>query len=302
MRGRQPHQQKQVNVSNGVQRESPSQDVSRDTSHSSTSATLILKDVIKCTLPTKARLSVVNQCLECLRELVSCFLGKGNYVVLQGSYAQGLALDGSDLDIAVVTAGQGAAEVEKRVAVRQLELMASRLHGASSKQIRVMYKVFSARVPILRLMYCAEGGKVMVDMSIGGTTRGVCDRYVHKLLSQDTSGIAPALCRAVKIWAKGKHITDTKRGGLSNFALVLLSTFFLQQPLPECPPLLPSYEHIVTKNIEWKEEIWKGPCPLQLGTLVCVKGNQIVRLLAPFYEWASKGMPCPNRTKSNIGL
>jgi len=137
-----------------------------------------------------------------------------------------------------------------------------------------------------------------VDVSVGGTTRGVCDRYVHKLLSQDTSGIAPALCRAVKVWAKGKHITDTKRGGLSNFAIVLLSTFFLQQPLHESPPLLPLYEHIVTMNTEWNEEIWKGPCPLQLGRLVRVKGDRIVGLLSPFFEWASKGMPYANGTKS----
>lgn len=53
------------------------------------------------------QLDAVQTCLEHVQILARQLLGDTSAVVVQGSYAQGLALRGSDLDIAVILAENG---------------------------------------------------------------------------------------------------------------------------------------------------------------------------------------------------
>ncbi|CAE8657456.1 unnamed protein product, partial [Polarella glacialis] len=92
-------------------------------------------------------------------------------------------------------------------------------------QIRIALRIFTAKVPVLRL-HCGGGGssggpssKTVVDVTVGSSLlRGACDRCVYSVLQCDESGSAAALCRLVKLWAKRRKLTETLRGGLSSFS------------------------------------------------------------------------------------
>jgi len=182
-------------------------------------------------IPDDVRLASVENCLDHIRLLVRQQLGEEATVVVQGSYSQGLALHGSDLDVAVVVGAQKSpararkrsadvdgdgGTVTRRFALIYLQRLASALVDAGSPEMRIALKIFSAKVPVLRLHFRVgkrsdstghTGGgdtaPITIDVSIGGSLeRGGCDRCVHAILEHDTSRVGAALCRLVKLWAK----------------------------------------------------------------------------------------------------
>lgn len=283
---------------------------------------------LESVLPGAERLDTVQVCLEHVRLLVRQLCGDTAAVVVQGSYAQGLALRGSDLDVAVIPEGKeqgkrpqqrsrAAGEqqavvpvpeedvVDKRRAIGLLRRLANAIadlgHGAD---LRVALRIFTAQVPVLRLHGSggagegASGGRtprVVIDVSVGRSlARGACDRCVHALLRTDTSGIAAALCRLVKVWAKRKKLTDTLRGGLSSFAFVLLVIFFLQSfPAEASLPQflrLPPHEAITrTASLGGTE----GNCSQQHGGLAAANASEVwlAKTLSAFFAWAVEKLP-----------
>jgi len=298
-------------------------------------------------LPGGERLAAVDICLEHVRLLVRQLCGDTAAVVVQGSYAQGLALRGSDLDVAVIldarpdqrqsqrgrrgghmprgrsrslsnepddsevcgvgtggcdgdeAGGDGKADVvEKKRAVALLRRLADAIAGLGSNDLRVALRIFSASVPVLRLH--GSGGdadsnaaKIVIDVSVGGSlTRGACDRCVHALLRQDPSGVAPALCRLVKIWAKRRQLTHTLRGGFSSFSFVLLAIFFLQN-MPRslaAPPSvkLPPHEALSRKVTLGGTE---GSCSRQHDAPADRSEARLASLLRDFFSWAVEKLP-----------
>eukprot|EP00928_Gymnodinium_smaydae_P038019 TRINITY_DN26314_c0_g1_i1.p1 TRINITY_DN26314_c0_g1~~TRINITY_DN26314_c0_g1_i1.p1 ORF type:complete len:626 (-),score=135.36 TRINITY_DN26314_c0_g1_i1:88-1920(-) len=315
-----------------------------------------LRDLIRTSAPSEAQVAIVEACLGHVHLLAQHVLGEGTAVVVQGSYAQGLAVRSSDLDVALIQASQddqnpsgrhrgaptlpakrrrGANSqdttpapdaVDRRRAVAHLRAMADAIVQLQSPEVKVALRIFSARVPVLRL-HCqslASSGssgsseRIVVDVSVGESLRrGACDRCVHTLLAREPSGIAAALCRLVKLWAKRRRLTDTLKGGLSSFAFVLLTVFFLQRPgaSPKADgsshrpsaAWLPPHERVCGREpSEASPEL--SAAPELLGTAAHAGGasgrrgmrftpkslpceSSLVRLLSGFFAWAAEELP-----------
>ncbi|CAK0838804.1 unnamed protein product [Prorocentrum cordatum] len=271
-------------------------------------------------LPEPERLAAVETCLGQIQLLVLRLFGEEASLVVQGSYAQGLALRSSDLDVAIVE-GAGPAQAGRRVgrgrddpgeaermakkrALSVLQRLAGTLSELGSPEVRVANRIFSARVPVLRL-HCRAGAqdrkpghgaaRLVVDVSVGGSlARGACDRCIHALLRQDKVGVAPALCRAIKLWAKRRRLTDTLRGGLSSFGFVLLGVFFLQRPplgqsgrRPAAAPRLPPHDAIADRA---DAAACEG-CPDQFGGHAAGTWPELAMHLSGFFDWAQEMLP-----------
>lgn len=272
------------------------------------------------------QLDAVQTCLEHVQILARQLLGDTSAVVVQGSYAQGLALRGSDLDIAVILAenglqngkktatkaGKGSRSkrtdeigedvVNRRQALHCLQRLAEALSDAKLDEIRIALRIFSAKVPVLRLHCGAKGERnVVVDVSVGGSLlRGACDRAVYSVLQEDpSSGTAAALCRLVKLWAKRRKLTNTLKGGLSSFALVLLTIFFLQQRSGKHQCSLPSQLSVTGPRA--KPANPENCCPQPLGLEVRTSEKELVQLFAEFFEWATEELPKLQNCAISIG-
>mmetsp|Transcript_60864 Transcript_60864/g.135951 ORF Transcript_60864/g.135951 Transcript_60864/m.135951 type:complete len:491 (-) Transcript_60864:31-1503(-) len=265
-----------------------------------------LRELLLSVLPDAAQLEAVQSCLGHVQILARQLLGESAAIVVQGSYAQGLALRGSDLDVAVIIglteesrsrrAGGAAADaVDRRQALVCLRQLALALQEAKLPEIRIALRIFSAKVPVLRLHCGAKGERsLVVDVSVGGSLlRGACDRSVYDVLKQDKVGISIALCRLVKLWAKRRKLTNTLKGGLSSFAFVLLTIFFLQQggesnaagQAHSLPP-----QSMVTGTKPKPANPHKC-CPPPLGLTPQASEDELTRLLGAFFRWASEDLP-----------
>lgn len=251
--------------------------------------------------PGPRRVEAVDTCLGHVHLLVSQILGECS-IVVQGSYAQGLALCSSDVDLAIVTGNSRCARgqrrecddddaVDRRLMMATLRSLADALDELHSEEIRVALRVFSARMPVLRLRFVTGSEDVLgVDVSVAGSAaRGACDRYVHRLLGRDASGSAAAFCRLIKHWAKRKQLTNTLRGGLSSFCFVLLAVFFLQTLPPGRADLikhrLPTHRDLSVRSLRTT----RSGCPAQLVAPVAVETLPV--LLEAFFQWASQELP-----------
>ena len=133
----------------------------------------------------------------------------------------------------------------------------------------------------------------------GSLLRGACDRAVYSVLQEDqSSGTAAALCRLVKLWAKRRKLTNTLKGGLSSFALVLLTIFFLQQRSgKQCS--LPSQLSVTGPRA--KPANPENCCPQPLGLEVVASEKELVHLFAEFFEWATEELPKLQNCAISIG-
>jgi len=274
-----------------------------------------LRDMLLSAIPDANQLEDVKDCLGHVQILARQLLGETAAVVVQGSYAQGLALRTSDLDVAVIIgedelklskeskkvrkrAGSDSQEaspdgVQRAKAAACLRELAAALATADLPEIRIAMRIFTARVPVLRL-HCGDPtrGKTVVDVSVGSSLlRGACDRCVYAVLEQDPSGCSAALCRLIKIWAKRRRLTDTLRGGLSSFALVLMTIFFLQssRPSPSKGPMLLPHRAITGSRPEPADREEGCPEPLEMTSLC--SHRELGLLLLGFFTWADEELP-----------
>ena len=251
-----------------------------------------LRDLLLAALPDGVQLQAVQTCLEHVQILARQLLGEDSAVVVQGSYAQGLALRGSDLDIAVIRSRKRQKEeadaVDRKEALQCLQRLAQALSDAKLEEIRIALRIFSAKVPVLRLHCGAKGERnVVVDVSVGGSLlRGACDRAIYHVLQRDR--MAPALCRLVKLWAKRRKLTNTLKGGLSSFSFVLLTVFFLQQRAHHGHRSLPSQASVTGSKA--KPANPENCCPPPLGLQVPSE-EDLVQLLMGFFTWAAEELP-----------
>ena len=282
-----------------------------------------LRDLLTSSLPDPAQLEAVETCLEHVQILARQLLGETAAVVVQGSYAQGLALRGSDLDIAVIVRDEEGGSsrsskskgskrsrgqqmepdvVHRQQAVQCLQRLAHALSDAKLDEIRIALRIFSAKVPVLRLHCGAKGGRnVVVDVSVGGSLlRGACDRAVYAVLQQDpSSGTAAALCRLVKLWAKRRKLTNTLKGGLSSFAFVLLTIFFLQRRSVKAAKGCSLPSQLSVTGQQAKPANPGNCCPEPLGLQVRVSEEELILMLVEFFKWATEELPkFQNRTIS----
>jgi len=298
-----------------------------------------LESLLKSVMPEPARFEAVMTGVGHIQLLAQQLMGVNAACVVQGSYAQGLGLRASDLDIAIIAdpstpiqkASEATEAAEKQKALRCLKMLAHEIASLGSAEIRIALRIFSARVPVLRLHFALGVGcsthvaqkendvasaRLVVDVTVGANLgRGACDRCVHSLLESDRSGLAAALCRLVKLWAKRRQLTNTLRGGLSSFGFVLLVITFLQHL--EDPRLRPSHRNKGKARLPpWPSSVKLpsyGALAAKRPKVHCIKGDRktgadfscprilpapevgaelvLTLLLAEFFKWAFNQLP-----------
>jgi hypothetical protein len=146
---------------------------------------------------------------------------------------QGLQIEGSDLDLVLLDGTDRWRVMNRKRNADELEVAVRRLCRAQWEgfpiRISVIRKIYKARVPLatLRVTLPASNHQIQVDMCFGDSSRGLCDEFVYKLVSQTQE--LEDFCLAIKIWATKRQLTETKSGGASCFAFVLLAIFFYRQ-------------------------------------------------------------------------
>lgn len=271
-----------------------------------------LSQYLNTLYPAAERLETVDVCLEHVRILVRQLRGNDDAIIVQGSYAQGLAVGASDLDVAIVPAGmqmrggtKGCRSEGpginpqssdpgrcKKDAVALLRRLAVAIDTLESSDLKVVQRIFSAKVPVLRLHGSSEmtngqrSGRVIIDVSVGGSLlRGAGDRCLHRLLHTDRTGVSAGLCRLLKVWAKRRGISNTLRGGLSSFALVLLAAFHRQHVTLA---RLPCYE---TLSRTAPNAGLDGSCAKQHEAPQNGQEEALAEALHSFFSWVIANLP-----------
>ena len=171
--------------------------------------------------------------VEMVSQILKHTLGASWTVIPQGSFVQGLQLRGSDLDLVLLDGTDRWRYMNRTRTADELELAVRRLTRAQFEgfpiKINVMKKIYRARVPLarLRVFLPSRRQEVEVDLCFGDASRGLCDQFVHRIVSRVSQ--LEHFCVAMKIWANQRGLTETHTGGISCFAVVLLAIFFYRQ-------------------------------------------------------------------------
>ena len=130
-----------------------------------------------------------------------------------GSFAQGTALAGSDLDLSILFSSdtEDMVQIARDEQVRILRKIACGIGGCHSEHgFSVEEQVFTATVPIVRLAYGKGEKRLPVDLCIGNSSSGKRDAVVRDLLERNPRVKAPL--SVIKQWAKARHITKAFEG------------------------------------------------------------------------------------------
>jgi len=157
-------------------------------------------------------------------------------LVCFGSRIQNTHLEGSDVDVAVVLAGQEAADSgEQRGALRKVEKVLRQWQTARSCRfsLKESRTFASIKVPILVLQYWATNGYcVELDVTAGredtgaNVPKGMTDSMIGEMLRDP---FAADLARLVKIFAKLHRKNQAQSGHFNALSWVCLSIFVLQR-------------------------------------------------------------------------
>lgn len=158
-----------------------------------------------------------------------------------GSFATGLYLPTSDIDVVILNSGRGT--VQSRLRALEAELKAARI----GRKIEVIGK---AKVPIMKFLERESG--IAFDVSLD-TRRELDSVDMIKEAVREAPWIA-LLYRVLKIFLQQKHLNEVYHtGGLNSYTVFVMLRFFLQIH-PHSTQLCLSDEHL-------------GPSDQQLGHL-----------------------------------
>lgn len=184
--------------------------------------------------PTRAEHAARVGAIERVRELVAGLPSFASAEVHPfGSFATGIYLPSSDIDLVVLDSGH----VQKAEQVEGLRLLESALRSASWRAEHIEV-IGSAKVPIVKYLDCVSG--LAVDICL--ETR---DGLRSSALARKAAERFPAfrhLVLLLKRWLISRGLNDTFTGGVGSFLLMLLVIASLQQP-PLQPPTLPGTQH-----------------------------------------------------------
>eukprot|EP01064_Diplonema_japonicum_P032994 TRINITY_DN6395_c0_g1_i1.p1 TRINITY_DN6395_c0_g1~~TRINITY_DN6395_c0_g1_i1.p1 ORF type:complete len:654 (+),score=138.21 TRINITY_DN6395_c0_g1_i1:54-2015(+) len=161
---------------------------------------------------------------EALGEVVGDIL-KDYEMVVCGSFAQGTAVAGSDLDVSLLLKGNTAG-VDRTHGVRILEKLMEKLKKTLPKDsngLQVSEAVLTASVPILRLLYTPVIGvhsSLPIDVSIGNGNSGQRDSIVKDILLCNPSVLLPL--SIIKHWTKRRHVVKAYEGFPNSISWSLL--------------------------------------------------------------------------------
>jgi DNA polymerase sigma len=145
-----------------------------------------------------------------------------------GSSVSGLHSSGADLDLSLVLPGE--VEIPDAAQRAMVSELAEKLE-ASGQYTSVVARP-KARVPIVALHDAASGLKS--DICMCNRLALLNSRLLRCYMELDPR--APALCFAVKHWAKQRGVNEPYRGSPSSYAWALMAIHFLQT---RQPPVLP---------------------------------------------------------------
>eukprot|EP00928_Gymnodinium_smaydae_P097822 TRINITY_DN894_c1_g1_i1.p1 TRINITY_DN894_c1_g1~~TRINITY_DN894_c1_g1_i1.p1 ORF type:complete len:478 (+),score=54.63 TRINITY_DN894_c1_g1_i1:64-1434(+) len=137
-----------------------------------------------------------------------------------GSFANGMCMEGSDLD-ATCYSSKKDEEVNSRTTMELLLRLKELLE--SHPDFLIVDFVASARVPILKLRYDAS---LDVDLSCNNTEPFPNTQLLRAYTN--LSPIARDLLLLIKCWAKGAGVVGAKDGHLSSYSFALMTIYFLQ--------------------------------------------------------------------------
>ncbi len=198
------------------------------------------KKLIKCTpslevyRPSPSWIQACYDIVEIISEILRQTVGIKWRVIPQGSFVQKLQLLGSDLDLVLLDGTDSWRNLNRKRTADELEKVVRRLTRVqwedthSPLRISVVQKIYSARVPLVKLRVTVRktGEQVMVDMCFGDPSRGLCDEFVSRAIQKsDSSTWCQNFLLSLKIWATKRGICETMNGGISCFAVVLLALY-----------------------------------------------------------------------------
>ena len=173
--------------------------------------------------PTRAEADARAELVSRVKRVVRSSLGDGAEIVVFGSFASGLYLPESDVDLMCTGAGLKHASKPRRV--QALQKLGRALRSVSWP-VRELEVVDRARVPIVKFVDGATG--VAVDIGIE-----TADGSAAHQLSFSASREWPAygvLVLALKRYLNMRGLHDTFTGGVGSFLLQLLVICSLQHP------------------------------------------------------------------------
>ncbi|KAF4667014.1 hypothetical protein FOL47_003804 [Perkinsus chesapeaki] len=186
----------------------------------------------------------IETCFQFLDVCTEALESEGLMVKAQGSFAQGLALDGSDLDAVIYRKGEQAPRGKALVNAlmnasrRIIHYINSGKGGAANMHIKTIERIPWARIPLVKLRFSwdwpsgrGDSWVVEVDLSYGDETRGSYDNRIGEMVAS-----LPELrvfLQELKIWAvsRPENILDSQHQALSTFALILLGLCYYNNSL-----------------------------------------------------------------------
>lgn len=183
--------------------------------------------------PSRTWIETCGTAVEIISQILAHTMGSKWTVIPQGSFVQGLQVAGSDLDVVLLDGTDRWKTMNRNRNADELESAVRKLTRAQwdgyPVRINVIRKIYRARVPLARLRVTIPSSQqqVEVDMCFGDPSRGMCDQFVYRIVSRINQ--LETFCLAMKIWANKRGLTETHTGGLSCFAVILVSIFFYRQ-------------------------------------------------------------------------
>jgi hypothetical protein len=219
-----------------------------------------LKDTIESSLaevaPTEESLARADRCLLGLRSMLS---GLGAHWDVQsfGSYANGFATLGSDLDVTCCIPGSMSKEEAQDRARSDLKLQILPMLQRHSA-FTILEEVLHARIPILKLRF---ENMLDVDLSCHNPAPLRNTRLLKAYSSLDPR--IRDLGIAIKLWGKRAGVCDATKANLSSYAFTLLLVYFMQVHADLQLPVLPVhlFESGISKEadeaLEDAKRTWK---------------------------------------------
>eukprot|EP00928_Gymnodinium_smaydae_P045274 TRINITY_DN30201_c0_g1_i2.p1 TRINITY_DN30201_c0_g1~~TRINITY_DN30201_c0_g1_i2.p1 ORF type:complete len:460 (-),score=79.21 TRINITY_DN30201_c0_g1_i2:225-1604(-) len=163
-----------------------------------------------------------RRAISCIDKLQAALAELGSEWLVRafGSFANGLCMEGSDLDATCYRAKK-----DDEVSIPNTVDILSRLKDVlqSHPDFFVVEFVASARVPILKLRFDAA---LEVDLSCNNT-----EPLPNTQLLRAYSNLHPFvrdMLLLVKCWAKGAGVVGAKDGNLSSYSFALMTIYFMQ--------------------------------------------------------------------------
>lgn len=239
---------------------------------------------------TESDFQLAKACVRQLQRAAS--LIQGHWCVKPfGSFSNGFATRGSDLDITCCWCGDPSPEQCTPNARDVMCGMMQVLQSDSSFQ--VLEEVNAAMVPILRMKFCQQLNVELSFKNAEPLRNTQLLRAYASLAPCHTS--AKALGMLVKTWAKAEGLCDVAAGNLSSYSFLLMAIYYLQVDSDVSLPCLPTRAFDGGDNIPEVMESWQ--CPLPIGVLL----QRFFTFFAWEFQWGEEvvSIRCGHRLKAS---